>query len=144
MTADTANDGSTVVLHYVLTDERGRVRDRTDADTPIEVRLGDGAVVVGLERALVGRRAGERFEVTVDPEDGFGERRGPAPTAVSRASLPEGMEFERGMQITTEGPGGRPVPLWITRVTPERIFVDLNHPLADETLHYAVEVVAVL
>ena len=38
---------------------------------------------------------------------------------------------------------GDPLIVWVTEVTADQVFVDINHPLAGETLTFDVEVVSV-
>lgn len=135
-------DGKVVIMHYTLTDDAGEVLDSSVDDEPMPYLHGADNIVPGLERALSGKSVGEKLKVTVAPEDAYGESSGAKDQRVPRDSFPEDMEVEDGMQFFTEGPAGV-VPVWVTRSTPDAVYITLDHPLAGKTLHFEVEVIGV-
>jgi FKBP-type peptidyl-prolyl cis-trans isomerase SlyD len=44
------------------------------------------------------------------------------------------------MELMAEDPQGQAVPFVIHEVKPESVVIDLNHPLAGRTLHFAVTI----
>lgn len=136
--------GKAVRLRYVMRGPEGGVLDETTADGEGYIH-GAANIVPGLERALDGRREGDRFEVTLAPADAFGSRKrgGPGPQPVPRATFPHGATLSVGMSFSAETPGGAPVKLYIARIERETIFVDQQHPYAGKTVTYEVEVVEV-
>jgi FKBP-type peptidyl-prolyl cis-trans isomerase SlyD len=130
--------GMVVGIRYTLRDDQGALVDQT-GDAPERYLHGAGAIVPGLERALEGRAAGERFDATVPPALGFGaRRRGPGAQAIPRATFPPDVRLEPGMSFEAQG-----VTLYVVRVERDRVLVDTNHPLAGRTLSYEGEVVDV-
>ena len=97
-------------------------------------------IVPGLEKELTGRAVGDALSVVVQPADGYGVREGPEPQKVPRSSLPADAELQEGMQIVAQGEGDQVFPLWVVGVAEDHIVVDHNHPLADVTLHFDVEI----
>ena len=143
MTMDQIGDGKVVSLRYTMRALDGRVLDRSDEGGEAYLH-GSGAIVAGLERALTGKRAGDQLSITVRPEDGYGIRhRSPGPQPVPRATFPEGAALKPGVSFEAETPDGKPVTLYITRVEPQAVYVDSNHPFAGMSLLYDVEVLAV-
>jgi len=61
-------------VHFTLTGEDGETITSTRGHDPLVYMHGTGGIAAGLEEALEGRSAGDRFEVTVPPEKGFGPR----------------------------------------------------------------------
>ena len=61
-----------VAFHYVLTDKAGKVIDSSYGTEPLEYLHGHGQIVPGLERAMLGRGVGDKFEVDVPCADGYG------------------------------------------------------------------------
>jgi FKBP-type peptidyl-prolyl cis-trans isomerase 2 len=61
--------GSAVTLEVVGTLDNGSVFLE---GRPLQATVGDGTLVRGLEAALAGLKAGDTFDVTVAPADGFG------------------------------------------------------------------------
>ena len=90
---------------------------------------------------LLGKEAGDTFSVTVEPEQGYGERHDDLMQAVPK-SMFEGMEIEVGMQFrATTDAGDQSV--MIIEIQDEDVIVDGNHPLSGITLHFDVEVLEV-
>lgn len=136
--------GKVVSLRYTMRSDGGQLLD-SSGDEPEHYLHGAGAVVPGLERALAGRRAGDRFTVRLTAREAFGPRRrgGPGPQPVPRATFPEGAELKPGLAFSAETPDGQPVRLFINRVDGDAVFIDRNHPYAGMAVAYEVEVVSV-
>ena len=62
-----------VSMSYCLKDTQGKELDRAEADKPLDYLHGSGNIVPGLENALEGLNVGDKKDVTVKPEDGYGE-----------------------------------------------------------------------
>ena len=59
-------------FHYTLTDDAGKVIDSSSGAQPLAYLHGAGNIVPGLEKALEGRSAGDKFDVVISPEEGYG------------------------------------------------------------------------
>lgn len=126
---------------FVLSNDAGEVLDLATREAPMRYLHGHGAILKGLEKALDGVEIGKQFHVDVPPEDGYGLRDG-EPQAVPKSIFPEGTPFRIGAGMTAKSEDGKPFPLWIVSIDEENVYVDANHPLAGETLHFDVEVIA--
>jgi FKBP-type peptidyl-prolyl cis-trans isomerase SlyD len=131
-----------VTLHYTLRDDQGAVVDASGSRGPLNYLHGKGNIVPGLEEALAGKIAGDRLDVTVPPEKGYGPRDDRLVQIVPRNRFNEVSELTPGMQVRASGPQGARL---VTVVRVERDFVTLdgNHPLAGRTLHFSVEIAEV-
>jgi len=67
-------DRCVVAFHYTLTNSLGETIDSSEGHSPLTYLHGAGNIVPGLESAMSGRQAGDRFDVTVAAADGYGER----------------------------------------------------------------------
>jgi FKBP-type peptidyl-prolyl cis-trans isomerase SlyD len=132
--------GSVVSVDYELHLGDGKVVDASAPGSPLSYIHGEGQIVPGLELALEGLAAGEAKEVVVAPEDGYGERDARGLQEVPRTAFPSGVEPQTGMELMAEGPQGQTVPFVVREVKPETVVIDLNHPLAGRTLHFAVTI----
>jgi FKBP-type peptidyl-prolyl cis-trans isomerase SlyD len=132
--------GNVVLVDYELHLGDGKVVDASEPGSPMSYIHGDGQIVPGLERALEGLAAGEAKEVVVTPEDGYGEHDARGVQEMPRSAFPPDVEPQVGMELMAEGPQGQTVPFVISEVKPESVVIDLNHPLAGRTLHFAVTV----
>jgi FKBP-type peptidyl-prolyl cis-trans isomerase SlyD len=128
-----------VTFDYTLTNAEGEVLDASD-DGPMVYLHGHGNVVPGLERALLGRSAGDELKVQVDPKDGYGEVSGRGTIRVGRDEVPPDMPIEEGVGFAAQTPDGDPVTLWVVDFDEKGIEMSLDHPLAGVTLHFDVQV----
>ena len=64
---------SVVAFHYTLTNDAGEVLDSSEGREPLTYLHGAGNIIPGLEKELEGRAAGEKLNVSVSPEEGYGE-----------------------------------------------------------------------
>lgn len=131
--------GSVVSIEYTLTNDDGAVIDASNAEQPLGYLHGFNNLVIGLEEALEGATAGSEVKVTVPPEKGYGMADPKWVQKVPRASF-EGVEsLQVGMSFVAETEEG-PRPVFITGIEGDTVEVDGNHPLAGQTLHFAVKV----
>jgi FKBP-type peptidyl-prolyl cis-trans isomerase SlyD len=133
-------DGTVVGIDYALHLGDGKVVDASAPGEPLVYLHGVGQIVPGLEAALAGLGAGDRKQVVVAPSDGYGPRDPRGVQEVPRTAFPPGFDPEPGMELTAEGEDGEPVPFVVKELRPESVVIDLNHPLAGETLHFDVTV----
>ena len=136
-------EGLVVSINYTLRNGDGEVLDTSEPGHPLIYLHGADNIVPGLEERLTGLSVGATHTAIVPPEEGYGERNPGEPHPISRSEFPEGMPLEPGVGFAVEGAEGRMMPLWVSRVEGDQVFVDTNHPLAGETLHFEVEVVAI-
>jgi FKBP-type peptidyl-prolyl cis-trans isomerase SlyD len=132
--------GSVVAIDYRLHLGDGKVVDASAPDDPLTYLHGEGQIVPGLERALEGLSAGDARQVVVAPEDGYGPSDPEALQEVPRSAFPAEIRPEVGMELVAQGPGGEPVPFVVRDVKLESVVIDMNHPLAGQTLHFDVTV----
>ena len=129
-------------VHYTLRDEQGRVIDTSSGRAPLTYLHGKGNIIPGLERALAGKAAGDKLDVSVAPEQGYGVRDERLVQIVARTKFAEVQDLSPGMQVRVSGPQGARV-VTVVRVDRDFVTVDGNHPLAGRTLHFTVEVAEV-
>ncbi len=132
--------GHVVAVDYSLHLGNGKVVDASEPGEPLTYLHGEGQIVPGLESALEGLDVGESRKVVVAPDQGYGAHDPRGIQEVPRSVVPADLEFRPGLELTAEGEDGEPVPFTIREVKPESVVIDLNHPLAGETLHFDVTV----
>jgi FKBP-type peptidyl-prolyl cis-trans isomerase SlyD len=133
---------NTVVnLDYCLKNDAGEELDRSDKSQPFAYLHGTGQLVPGLEKALEGLTIGEK-EVTVPPAEGYGDVVPALELMVERSNFPADADIQPGMQFEAED-GNRHTIFMVKSVEGDQVHVDGNHPLAGETLHFSVEVIAI-
>jgi FKBP-type peptidyl-prolyl cis-trans isomerase SlyD len=135
-------EGHVVGYRFTIRGDEGEVLAVTADDEIAYYLHGHGTWPPGLEKHLAGRQPGERFEATLAPSDGFGERQEQQLVPVSRDTFPSDVELAVGMHVAADLDGGDTIALWVAEVSDEQILLDVNHPLAGRTLHVEVEVVS--
>lgn len=126
-------------IHYTLTNDEGQVIDRSPEDQPLSYLHGAGNIVPGLERALEGKSAGDTFNVDVTPEEGYGQRNDGLIQTVPREAFQGVDSINPGMQFRAQTDNG-PLVVTVVEVDDAQVKIDGNHPLAGQTLHFAIEV----
>ena len=135
-------DGVVVGLEYTLRLDDDTEVDSSEPGEPLEFLQGQGQIISGLESALYNLTVGDEREVTVAPEDGYGERDPDAFEEVPLESFPADLELELGGQLHVSDASGEEFEATIAEIGPEKVVLDFNHPLAGETLHFHVKVVS--
>lgn len=144
-------DGCIVSLAFQVFDEAGELLEASDAAEPIVYVHGQGEIAPGLESALEGRRRGEHLELTLAPEDAYGEYDPAELHAIPRSDLPDDVEIKEGdwLPLELEPDEGEEfegldeVEVRVVGVDAESVTVDLNHPFAGKTLRFVVDVLDV-
>ncbi len=135
--------GDTVQVHYTLTNDGGNVLDSSRGREPLKVTLGEGGVIPGFERALVGMDEGQTKTVKVDAADAYGQWQEALVHEVPRSQLPDGLDLEVGRQLSGTDQQGRTMILTVHELADETVKLDANHPLAGQDLTFEVEIVSV-
>jgi len=145
--------GDSVKFHYVGRFENGEVFDTSYEDVakengiyveereyaPLEVTIGAGEIIPGLDEAMIGMEPGEKKKVIVPPEKAYGQ---PNPELVIDVPAEEfkkaGLEPEEGLYVMTDSGMAK-----IVAVEGDTVKLDFNHPLAGKTLVFEIEIVDV-
>jgi FKBP-type peptidyl-prolyl cis-trans isomerase SlyD len=132
-------DQTVASFHYTLTDDNGQVIDSSQGREPLTYLHGTGQIVPGLEKAMVGRVAGDQFKVQVAPAEGYGEHHPELMQELPREAFQGVEDIQPGMQFQGHGPQGV-INVTVTKIDGEKVHIDGNHPLAGQTLHFDIEV----
>lgn len=128
-----------VQIHYTLTNDEGEVLDSSQGQEPLAYLHGFGNIIPGLENALTGRIVGDKFQVTIPPEEAYGLRDDDLVQAAPRSAFQGVPEVLPGMQFHAESPEGIQL-VTVIDVDGDNVILDGNHPMAGLTLNFDVEV----
>jgi len=132
-----------VEIDYTLTLESGQEIDKSPAGQPLGFIAGTGQIIPGLEKALIGKTAGDNAKIVVEPEDAYGPVKDDLFQDIPRSQFPNDVEVKPGMAFEAQGPRG-PFMITVAKINDnDTITVDLNHPMAGKQLHFDVSVVEV-
>jgi FKBP-type peptidyl-prolyl cis-trans isomerase SlyD len=104
---------------------------------------GHGNLFPKLEAALAGLVAGEAADVTLTPEEGFGERDPALVLQERRDRLPTGIAIGSELRARAGEEEGEPPVFRVTALTDSEATLDANHPLAGRTVEMHCEVIEV-
>lgn len=133
---------SVVTMHYTLTSDTGEVLDSSSGSEPLEYLQGFGNVIPGLEAALLGKAQGDKFKVSISPDQAYGERNEKLIQRIPKDQFPDPAKLKSGMQFQINGPNG-PMILNVMEVTETEVVVDGNPELAGQNLNFEIEVTGV-
>jgi len=136
-------NGLFVSIEYKGTLQGGDIFDTSHGRQPLEVKIGAGQLIKGFENELTGMSLNDKKTFTLDPEDAYGQRDESLVREIPRADFPPEMNPQVGMTIGLQGLEGHPVPAQIVQLDDNNVTLDLNHPLAGETLTFEIEVVGI-
>lgn len=132
--------GCQVILRGVARNTNGKML-LTD-EHPIHFTVGNNETLVGIERAVIGLRAGEHVQFTCLPQDAYGPHRPELVFEAVHANLPPDLELVPGAMLSPGGSDGR-FHLKVLELTENGARLDGNHPLAGFTLQFDLEIIEV-
>ena len=135
-------DDMAVSIHYTLTNDAGEVLDSSEGSEPLNYLQGSGNIISGLDRAVLGKVVGDKFNVRIPAEDAYDEIEEDMVDVISREMF-EGVDnLEVGMQFNADVSSGAGI-VTIVAIEGDDVTIDGNHPLAGQALTFEVEVVDV-
>ncbi|MBT8062968.1 MAG: peptidylprolyl isomerase [Xanthomonadales bacterium] len=135
-------NGKVVSFHYTLFNEQGEQLESSQGSDAMSYLHGASNIIAGLENAMAGRRAGDKFTVTVQPAEAYGERKDNHIQRIPIKRLGNNPRPKPGQVLNFQTNQG-PVQVTVVKVGKFNLDVDANHPLAGQTLTFNVEVTAV-
>jgi peptidylprolyl isomerase len=133
--------GDKVKVEYKGTLNDGTVFDSSEGREPLEFEVGAGQVIPGFDKAVVGMEKGDTKEISIKPTEAYGEANPDLVKKMPRSALPPDINPEPGTMLAMNSSDGRQIPVKVKEVTGEEITLDMNHPLAGETLNFEIKAV---
>lgn len=136
-------DKKVVEINFVLKNSQGEELDKSDENKPLVYLHGTQQIVPGLEKELVGLQVGDKKNVEVPPAQGYGEVDTKLHIKTERSFFPKDVNLVKGMDFSEDTGEGKNQKFTVIKLEGDHVFLDGNHPLAGQTLHFNVEVVAI-
>ncbi len=131
-------EGTRVFLNFSVSLEDGSEVDSNFGGEPVNFVVGDGSLLPGFERRLLGMAPGQRQMFTVSPEDAFGQPNDNNVQVIAREHFDDDAELEIGLVFSFADAAGGELPGLIVAFDEEDVTVDFNHPLAGRTILFDV------
>lgn len=138
-----AKKGDFVSIHYTGTLEDGTVFDSSEGKDPLEFKIGEGRIIKGFEKGIVGMGVNEEKTLTINPEDAYGQRNEALQQEIPLSAINIKEKPKLGTVLTLKDNKGRIVQAFVTKVDDKKMTLDLNHPLAGKTLKFKIKLVGI-
>lgn len=141
-------DKHTVATVTYTLEVEGDLVEKTDKANPLTFLAGVGMMIPGFEQQLVGKEAGDTYDITVIPEEGYGVSDPEAVIELPKSifvidgKLQEELLVE-GNIVPLQDQQGSPLQGVIVEVGEDTVTMDMNHQLAGKTLHFTGEILEV-
>ena len=134
-------DKTVVQFHYTLKNEAGEEIESSYDSDPLAYLHGFKNMLVGVENSLTDKKTGDKYSVTVQPEDAYGER---DENAIQRVpvkhllGLPTpSAKWKPGMTATVQTDAGQR-HVTVIKAGKFMVTVDINPPLAGKVLTFDI------
>ncbi|MDH3342591.1 MAG: FKBP-type peptidyl-prolyl cis-trans isomerase [Gammaproteobacteria bacterium] len=141
--AEQINQTSLVLLHYKLALTDGQVIESSFGEEPLEINMQDASLPDGMMLALIGLKVGDEQTLTLTPEQCFGFRDDDNIHDMPLSDFNDELKPEVGLTFNFGTPDGEDLPGTIRAIKNDSVEVDFNHPLADLSLVFSVEILEV-
>jgi len=136
----TINENKVVTFEYTLKNDSGEIIDSSADSAPITYIHGSGNIIPGLEAELEGKKVGDKFHASIEPEDGYGIRYEELVQKIDKDRLSHLPKIELGAQIQAYDENGMQI-FTIVGISDTDVTLDGNHPLSGQKLHFDVEII---
>jgi FKBP-type peptidyl-prolyl cis-trans isomerase 2 len=136
-------EGDTISIHYTGKLEDGTVFDSSEDSAPLELKVGDGEFLKGLEEGVIGMEVGDEKTINIPAEEGYGIYMKEKVFEFGRDRAPENFDPEIGQQLQMYRADGMPITVKVTGKTEKTFIMDCNHPLAGKNLVFDIKLVEI-
>ena len=130
-----------VSFHFKITEDDELLENSREGE-PMLYMHGRHSLVGGLESALVGKKAGESFSVTLEPKDAYGIPLDSSRQRISIKHITTKGKLRLGMVVDINTTNGLRQAT-VIKVGRYNVDIDTNHPMAGKTLTFEIEVLDV-
>ena len=141
MSKDKISKNKAVYITYSIVDEHGQVFEQIDMPVGYIHRANSG-IFEKVEDALEGLTIGDRIEVTLTPEEGFGPYQPELAFTDDIDNVPEEFRYV-GAEVEFTNDREETLMFKVTRIADGKLTVDGNHPMAGQTVTFVVSVTAI-
>ncbi|HOI18244.1 MAG TPA: peptidylprolyl isomerase [Candidatus Woesearchaeota archaeon] len=134
---------SKVSVEYTGTLEDGSVFDSNVGKEPLKFLAGTGMVIKGFDDAVLGKSKDDEIEVKIEPRDAYGEKNEQLVQTIPLNAIPEKIPKEIGVVMQIKFPDGNMGFATIINIEGETVTIDMNHPLAGQTLNFKIKIISV-
>ena len=139
----TVKEGDTIRIHFVGKLADGTVFDTSGGGASLEIKVGGGEFLPGLEKGVLGMSAGEKKTIRIAAGEGYPYHKERV-FEYDRSKLPEGFSPTVGGQFQMFRADGQPVTVTISGTGDKTVTLDCNQPLAGKDLVFDITLEEIL
>jgi peptidylprolyl isomerase len=139
-----AKQGDKVKVHYTGRLADGTVFDSSQERQPLEFTIGEGQIIPGFERAVIGMVPGQTKTENIPCANAYGVHNKEMVVEVDRKFVPKEIDPVVGLELEMQRPDGEAIPVIIVNVTESSVTLDANHPLAGKDLTFDIELIEIV
>jgi peptidylprolyl isomerase len=136
-------EGDNISLHYTGSLDDGTVFDSSEGGQPLSFKVGSGQVIQGFDEGVRGMEVGETKDITIAPENAYGEYHEELVRVVPKSAFPPNVTPAVGLGFELELPSGQTLPVRIIDIEGDEVTLDANHLLAGENLYFKVRLLSI-
>ena len=133
-------DGSQVKMHFSLMLEDQTVIDTNFDREPVCFLIGDGNLLPGFEKVLIGMQTNQEGTFEIEPKEAFGQHNNQNVQTLDLSSFDDNIEV--GSVYSFQNGDGE-LPGVIIEINEGTVQVDFNHPLAGKIILFKVKILAI-
>ena len=131
-------DGDRIRIHYVGKLEDGSVFDSSEGGASLEIKIGRGEFIKGLEEGVLGMEPGEARSIFMSADKAYGPYVKEKVFDFHKDKISEGITPEVGQQMQLYRADGLPITVKVIDKTETGYLMDANHALAGKNLIFDV------
>lgn len=128
-----------ISFHYDLFNTSGEKIESTQDGDPTLALIGAKNMIPGLEQSLMGKSEKENVEVTLEPYQAYGARDEEKTQRVPAKYLKHEGKLKKGQVVRLDSNQGVKI-CTVLKVGKFSVDVDMNHPLAGQTIRYQITI----
>jgi len=138
-----AAKGHLVAIDYVGTLKSGEEFDNSKNHGPIQFVVGNGQVIPGFDKAVIGMKVGDKKKFTIIKTEAYGDINPALVQVVPVDKIPEHIrsQLKVGGFLVMQSPVGQQMPVKIVKMDKTNVSLDMNHPLAGQDLTFDIKLV---
>lgn len=136
--------GDTILLDYTMRLENGVIIGSTLNSDPVEVVIGEGEIIPGIEKAVLKMKEGEQQTVSINYLDAYGPYQNELIQEIEISCLPNANSLFPGQTVEFDNGDDEIVTATVIQINDSTIKVDANHHLAGKNIIVDLRVIEVL
>ncbi|NLL12785.1 MAG: peptidylprolyl isomerase [Fibrobacter sp.] len=144
MTRTVVKKGDTVLIDFTLRLENGTVVGTTLDSDPVEIVVGQGDVIYGIEKAILGMQEGGQQTLFIESQDAFGPYQDNLIQEIDKSCIPHASKLVAGQMIELDGENDDPIMATVLEINQETVKIDANHQLAGKNVIVDLRIIEVM